>query len=102
MISKIYRQSSNIYAARPVGEVMPRHIFRERLMNKPILQKLGNVWELYVDYELRAIPKANGFCWSPTQKVWFTDNPKKAVKLIKYATESTKAHLLELFACNPE
>jgi len=102
MISKIYKQNTNIYPARPIGEVMPRHVFRERFLRRPILQKIGNVWELYCDYEARAIPKSHGFCWSPTQKVWFTDNPKKAITLIQYATDSTKAHLLELFACNPE
>jgi hypothetical protein len=102
MISGIYGRSENVYPARPIGEAVPRHIFRERLLKPPILQKVGAVWELYCSYDQRAIPKANGFCWSPTQKVWFTDSPKKAVKLIKYASVSTKAHLLELFASLPE
>src|SRR5678809_1364011 len=94
-ISGIYSRDSNVYPARAIGEPMPRHIFREKLMYKPRLAKVGNVWELYCTYELRMIPKNQGFCWSPTQKVWFTDNPKKAVKLIKYANDSTKAELLE-------
>jgi hypothetical protein len=101
-ISKIYRQNANVYPARAIGEAMPKHIFLERISKRPILQKIGNVWELYCDYHERAIPKAAGFCWSPTQKVWFTDNPKKAVTLIKYAGKHTKDHLLELFASLPE
>jgi SWI/SNF-related matrix-associated actin-dependent regulator 1 of chromatin subfamily A len=41
-------------------------------------------------FEERAIPKQAGFRWNPAQKVWWTDDPDKVLKLTEYCTDEVK------------
>lgn len=80
---------------------MERSKFIKRLTTKPVLYRHKNIWRLHCAYDDRELPKLYGFRWSPDEHTWWTDEPKKAVKLIRYASFDTKAELLELFATAP-
>jgi SNF2 family DNA or RNA helicase len=42
-------------------------------------------------FEERAIPKQAGFRWNPAQKIWWTDDPDKVLKLTEYCTDEVKS-----------
>jgi len=45
------------------------------------------------NFEERLLPKAAGFRWDPNQKIWWTDDSRKAAALAQYADESAQAAL---------
>ena len=48
----------------------------------------NDVYVFHGTFEERGIPKAAGFRWNPQTKVWWTDDPKKALRLIGTADMS--------------
>ena len=58
------------------------------------LEQLGaNSWVARSTFEERALPKSVGFRWNPAQKIWWTDDPQKAARLIEYADEAVKEEI---------
>lgn len=54
------------------------------------LEQFGDKsWVARSSYDERLIPKEAGFRWNPNQKVWWTDNPEKALILKEYADTKT-------------
>ena len=53
----------------------------------------GHTYVCRTTYDERAVPKAAGFRWNPSQKVWSTTDIKIAAKLSAYANTETKAVL---------
>jgi SWI/SNF-related matrix-associated actin-dependent regulator 1 of chromatin subfamily A len=52
-------------------------------------------YEAESTYDERTIPKAAGFRWDPSSKVWYTTYPDVAAELIQYADSGLKARILE-------
>lgn len=52
-------------------------------------------YEAESTYDERTIPKAAGFRWDPSTKVWYTNYPDIAAELIQYADSGLKARILE-------
>jgi SWI/SNF-related matrix-associated actin-dependent regulator 1 of chromatin subfamily A len=52
-------------------------------------------YEAESTYDERTIPKAAGFRWDPSSKVWYTTYPDVAANLIQYADSGLKARILE-------
>jgi SWI/SNF-related matrix-associated actin-dependent regulator 1 of chromatin subfamily A len=52
-------------------------------------------YEAVSSYDERTIPKAAGFRWDPSSKVWYTTYPDVAAELIQYADSGLKARILE-------
>jgi len=52
-------------------------------------------YEAESTYDERTIPKAAGFRWDPSTKVWYTNYPDVAAELIQYADSGLKARILE-------
>lgn len=50
------------------------------------------------DYDERHIPKDAGFRWNPAQKIWWTDDPKKAAALGQYADATVAEKIKDLLA----
>ena len=46
------------------------------------LIKSKDIYVFKGTFEERGIPKAAGFRWNPQAKVWWTDDPKKALRLV--------------------
>ena len=80
-------------------KVMDRKGFVSRVKARPVLcfYPSEKRWELACCFEDRFIAKIAGFRWFPESKVWGTDDPKCAVRLIKYATSACRAQLVEMF-----
>jgi len=62
------------------------------------LVKRGDRYETISEYHERHIPKAAGFRWDPTNKVWWTNDITKAVQLADYAGGAVKDELATLVA----
>jgi SNF2 family DNA or RNA helicase len=58
-----------------------------------LLMRVGPRFVFHSTYTERSLPKEAGFRWSPDEKVWWTDDPKKASKLLDFADTSTRAFL---------
>ncbi len=52
-------------------------------------------YEAESSYDERTIPKAAGFRWDSSAKVWYTNYPDVAANLIQYADSGLKARILE-------
>lgn len=48
-----------------------------------------DIFICHSSFEERFIPKEARFRWNPKKKKWWTDDPEKALRLVKYADEST-------------
>jgi len=48
-----------------------------------------DVFICHSSYDERFIPKEARFRWNPHKKKWWTDDPEKALRLVKYADEPT-------------
>lgn len=59
------------------------------------LVKRGDRYETISQYHERHIPKAAGFRWDPTNKVWWTNDIAKAILLADYASVALKDELAE-------
>jgi len=59
------------------------------------LIEIDGRYEAESSYDERTIPKAAGFRWDPSSKVWYTNYPDVAAELIQYADSGLKARILE-------
>jgi SWI/SNF-related matrix-associated actin-dependent regulator 1 of chromatin subfamily A len=62
---------------------------------KLTVQTIGGkeVYALHCAYEERETPRASGFRWSPSSKLWYTDHLNTALRYIHLADETAKAKL---------
>lgn len=67
-------------------------------MSEPVMEWTGRRFEVWYAYDIRVRLKEAGWRYDPALKVWWTDEPRKAVKCIKLADKPTKALLLDKFA----
>ena len=58
-----------------------------------VLTHVGQKYLCRSTYTEREMPKSAGFRWDPERKVWWTDDSKKALKLLNFADTETKTYL---------
>jgi len=54
------------------------------------------VYFVMCDFSEKDVPKAAGFRWNPLKKLWYTDKPHIASKMVEYAAETMSDWVKEL------